>query len=399
MWSEAPLWVILVYVSTGLWVLWLWATTLFTGIYQYVLYPRRLKRRYDPDYLPRCTVIIPCKGTPPHARSNLLAFLQQDYPRYDVVFVVEAENDPAVPIIRSLVAQDDRASLVIAGLASACAQKVYNLLAGIQRVGSSEVLVFADNDIGPAPDWLRQLVLPLSDPTVSVTTGYCRVRGRNRTLSEFAHSYTRMFMYVLFTWMAYWSGIGLWGGTLAMRKRDFDALQVAARWRESVVDDMSLSQIVMRRGLKSVLVPLCITPSDNVLSTFGSFTDWVARQLLYVKAYHPGVWLVGLVTVFGASLVYVLFPASILGALLTPLSFWEWGGGALLVFVAGDMLTVLFYALLGPVPKLPKLSLLAPVLRFGQIVGYYKTIATRTITWGGVRYTFDGSGKVIRVER
>ena len=184
-----------------------------------------------------------------------------------------------------------------------------------------------------------------------------------------------------------------------MRKSDFGALEIASRWKESVVDDISLSQIAMRRGLKSVLVPLCITRSDNVLGTFVEATDWVARQLMYVKAYHPKLWLAGLALVIGVSAMYVLLPVSILGALLTPLSFWEWGGGASLVLVAGEMLAVLLYASLGPIPSLLKFLLLAPVLRFGQLLGMFKTVGTRTITWSGVRYTFDRSGKVIQVER
>jgi cellulose synthase/poly-beta-1,6-N-acetylglucosamine synthase-like glycosyltransferase len=329
----------------------------------------------------------------------LLAFLQQDYPRYNVVFSVQAEDDPAVPIIKDLVVEDDRASLIVAGLSSTCAQKVHNLLAGIQLVGPSEIIVFADNDIGPAPGWLRQLVLPLSDPNVSIATSFCWLHGQNGTLSELAHSHTSIFIYLVFTWLAHWNGIGLWGGTTAMRKRDFIELGVEAKWRESVVDDMSLSQIAMLHGLKSVLVPSCITPSDNTVSTLGEYTNWVARQLLYVKAYHPRLWLGCMALVTGASVMYALFPISITGALFTPRSFWELGGGASLVLIICEMLTVFFYALLGPVPYLVKFSLLAPVLRLGQLVGCFKTVATRTITWGGVRYTFDAAGRVTRIER
>jgi hypothetical protein len=136
-----------------------------------------------------------------------------------------------------------------------------------------------------------------------------------------------------------------------------------------------------------------------VLSTFGSFTDWVARQLLYVKAYHPLLWFGCLIMVFCAFSIYALLPISIAGALFTPLTFWEWGGGAPLVLVVGEMLTVVFYAALHPVPYLLKFALLAPVLRLGQLIGCFKTIGTRTISWSGVRYTFDRNGKVVRVER
>jgi hypothetical protein len=161
---------------------------------------------------------------------------------------------------------------------------------------------------------------------------------------------------------------------MAMRKGDFDALGVAPRWRESVVDDISLSQIAWRHKLRSVFVPLSITLSDNVLSTFDKATGWFTRQLLYLKAYHPRLWLIGLAISCGVFAIYALFPISILGALFTPLSFWEWGGGASLLAFASEVIAA-------------------------QVVGGLRTAGTRTITWSGVRYTFDKSGKVVRVER
>lgn len=399
MWSNAQLWVTLAYVCIGLMMLWQWSAILFTALYQYVLYPRRIKRRYDPDYLPSCTIIVPCKGTPPQARGNLRAFLQQEYPSYDVIFAVEAEDDPAVPVIRDLIAEHDRASLVVAGLTSTCAQKVYNQLAAIERLGAPEVLVFADNDIAPASGWLRDLVLPLSDSSVFITTGFRWLLWERFTLGELVHVYTSLFIYPMFTWLAYWNSMGLWGGTMAMRKRDFDELQVASTWRECVVDDMSLSQIIMRRKLRPVLVPLCVAPSVSGLSTFDAASDWVARQILYIKAYHVKLWWLGVVIAPIVTLIYALLPISAIGALLTPMSFWDWGGGVPLAFFGGEMVSALLYATLGPLPRLLVFSLLAPVLRFGHIVGFYKTVGTRTITWSGVRYTFDGSGKVVRVER
>jgi hypothetical protein len=380
-------------------LLWHWSLILFAALYQHVIYPRRLRRRYDPHYAPHCTVVIPCKGASRHSRRNLLAYLQQDYPRYDVVFSVEAEDDPAVAIIERLVAQSGGAKLVVAGLASACAQKVHNLLAGIRHAGSSQLIVFADSDVAPAPLWLRQLVLPLSDPTVSITTSFRWLAAPSAPLGGLAHSYANMLIYVMFSTTAHWMGIGLWGGAIAMRKKEFDAFGVPSRWSECVVDDISLSQIAWRRRLKSVLVPLSITPSSQVLGTFDEATNWVLRQILYVKAYHPRLWLVCALLALAISLIYTLFPISLLGALLTRLSFWEWGGGVSLMLFAGEVLAVPMYALLGPIPNPCRMALLTPVLRLGQAIAGLRTIHTRTITWSGVRYTFDRNGRVVRVER
>jgi ceramide glucosyltransferase len=397
--TQWPWWAIAAYAIVGLFVLWYWTTLLFTVVYQYVLYPRRYRRCYDSRYLPCCAVLVPCKGTPLHAKRNLLAFARQDYPEYNVIYAVESECDPIVPLIRETIAESGRGTLVVAGLSSTCAQKVHNLLAALRHVGSAEVIVFADSDIAPQTHWLRQVVLPLSDLKVSIATGFRWFQKRSGTWGEYAHRYTNMVTYALFASMTSWSGMGVWGGTMAMRKVDFDALDVASTWVDSVVDDMSLAQIAVRHRLKTVFVPACITPTDDTLHTFANYAEWFARQLLYMKAYQRNYWAVGVFLAVVMVAVVALIPIAASGAQRTGTSFWAWGGGAGLLLFASEMLAMPVFALLGPVEDWPVFCLLAPVLRLGQGVGFAKTLFTYTIHWSGVRYTFDGDGKVVRVER
>jgi cellulose synthase/poly-beta-1,6-N-acetylglucosamine synthase-like glycosyltransferase len=336
--------------------------------------------------------------------------LQQDYARYEVILSVEAESDPAVPAIRAAIAAccaatgGCRASLVVAGLASTCAQKVHNQLAALQHVDSPEVLVFADSDIRPKPRWLRQLVLPLSDPRVSIAGGFYWLSPRRgtrsaHTLGELAHCQMNRVMYTLLVSSMAWGGLGVWGGAMAMRRADFRTYQVAARWRECVVDDMSLAEIAVRRRLRTVLVPQCITLSNDLERTFAGSTDWFARQLMFVKVHGWGLWALCVGYCYAYLAISALLPISVLGALLTQTSFWAWGGGAALILMAGEMLAVLTYALLGPTHNLVLVVFLAPLLRYAQLVSILKTIFQWKIRWSGVRYTMDWRGRVVQIER
>jgi cellulose synthase/poly-beta-1,6-N-acetylglucosamine synthase-like glycosyltransferase len=430
--SNAPFWALPAYLFVSLAVLWYLGAILLAALYQHVLYPRWHKRRYDPAYRPRCSLIVPCKGTPRHLQENLAAYLRQDYARYEVILSVEAESDPAVPIIRAAIAAcrgitagssgttagsrdttagskdatagSPRASLVIAGLASTCAQKVHNQLAALQHVDLPEVLVFADSDIQPVRGWLSQLVLPLSDPSVSIASGFYWLSPRqgtraNRTLGELVHCQMNRLMYTLFVSSMPWGGLGVWGGAMAMRKTDFETLRIASRWRECVVDDMSLAEIAVRRKLRTVLVPQCVTRTDDAKRTIAGSADWFARQLMLVKVHGWGLWasIIGFCCAYLA--VSALLPISVLGALLTPASFWEWGGGAALLLIAGEMIAVLLYTLLGPTSDLALVTFLAPMLRYAQWVSMAKTIFNWTIHWSGVHYTMDRRGRVVRIER
>jgi hypothetical protein len=186
---------------------------------------------------------------------------------------------------------------------------------------------------------------------------------------------------------------------MAMRKADFDALDVVSMWKDSVVDDMSLAQIAVRHRLKTVFVPACITPTDDTLGSFADYAEWFARQLLYMKAYQRSYWAVGVFLTVVLVVAVALIPIAAFAAWTTGVSFWALGGGAGLLFFASEMLAMPVFALLGPVDDWPIFGLLAPMLRLGQGVGMAKTLTTWTIHWSGVRYTFDQDGKVVRVER
>src|SRR3990172_5670347 len=83
------------------------------------------------DYAPPATVICHCKGLDADLDANLRALLVQDYPDYEVVFVMAAADDPARAVCQRL-ARESRvpARVVIAGSPIGRGEKVNNLLAG-----------------------------------------------------------------------------------------------------------------------------------------------------------------------------------------------------------------------------------------------------------------------------
>jgi cellulose synthase/poly-beta-1,6-N-acetylglucosamine synthase-like glycosyltransferase len=267
-------------------------------------------------------------------------------------------------------------------------------------VSDAEVYVFADADIKPEPSWLRELVLPLANDKVTVTSGFRWLQATKGTLGELAHFYVNAVIYIMFSAACFFGGVGLWGGSMAIRRKDFEELKVAEKWSGSGVDDMSLSYLVLKAKRKAVLVPHCVIKTDDLIQTVKGTVSWFERQIMYLKAYQKALWFfIGFPMVFiGVSLI-LLLPIALLLAISPDKTFFAAGGGAALVFYAGEFLTITLYRLLGSVHSIGKLYIVWPFLRLTQGVSYVLTALTTTITWAGVKYKIAFNGDVTNVKR
>lgn len=373
--------------------------TVFTIFYQRYWYGRVFRPKFDNSFQPKCSIIVPCKGIPKDLGKNLEGFFELEYPDYEVIFVVESEQDAALPVIKSIIEKKSNAKVAIAGLATSCAQKNHNLLAALKFTDNPDVYVFADSDIRPDKQWLRELILPLSLKKVTVTSGFRWLHAKKGTIGELTHSYINAFMYVLFSAACFFGGVGLWGGSMAIRRKDFEAFKVAEKWSRASVDDMSLSQVVLKNSGKAVLVPPCVVQSDDLIQTVGSSISWFERQVMYFKTYQtPLYFLVIPLGILMFTLVF-LMPFALLGAISENRTFFGLGGGAALLFYVGELITVSLYPFLGAMHRFPKFLILQPIMRTAHAIGIIKTSLTNTITWAGIKYNVNIRGEVVRIRR
>jgi len=375
--------------------------TMFTIFYHRVMYPKILRPKYDRTFKPFCSVVLPCKNLPKDFESNVLKFLDQKYDSYELLFVVESEQDLAYPVLQQIAQNNPRASVVVAGLSTTCAQKNKNLLEALKKAAPhSELYVFADCDIGPNSNWLSELILPLSNPKVTVTTGFRGLYLPKAKVGELGHYYINIWLYIMFTVACAVGGVGLWGGSMAMRREDFERLGVAQRWDETVVDDMSLSQIAMKNSLRVVFVSNCVTTTDDLLMTVRDGVSWFERQIMFLKAYQKPLWFMTGPICFLWTFLIAWLPIA-LGISLTSstLSFWQIGGAAPLVLYIGSVLSLIQYPWAGQVPGFRKLLLLQPMFKFTHGLAYYRTVRKKRIVWAGITYHLGRRGKVVKIER
>jgi ceramide glucosyltransferase len=266
-------------------------------------------------YLPPASVFVPCRGPDQGLRLNLVALFRQHYPSYELVFVSDRAEDPALEIAHQLSREFEgesvaRARFVVAGPATESGQKVHNLRAAVAEAdAASEVFIFVDTDARPRADWLRSLVAPLADEGAGAATGY-------RWFLPVGGGFASELRSVWNASIASALGPGVrsnfcWGGSTAVRRETFERLNMRERWRGTASDDYALTRALQEAGLPIRFVPACLTASLEDC-TLAGLLEFTTRQLKITRVYAPRLW--AFVLVSNLLFVGVFFGGIILAA-------------------------------------------------------------------------------------
>lgn len=273
------------------------------GGFRFASYVKGETSRSIPDFHPFASVIVPGRGLESGLAENLHTLLTQDYPAYEVLFVFDRQDDPAIEVVNQLIKSSPvSAKIIIAGPATDSGQKVHNLRVAVSKIDpKSEVLVFVDTDARPERQWLRQLVAPLADETLGASSGYRWFVPINGGIASQLRS----------VWNAsIASALGgdttknfCWGGSTAIRRTTFERLKVSERWRGTVSDDFALTRILREANLPIHFTPNCLVPSFGDCD-FKELLEFTTRQIKITRVYAQHLWLPLLL---GSSLFTIVF--------------------------------------------------------------------------------------------
>ncbi len=238
-------------------------------------------------YVPAVALLLPVRGRDEGLEDNVRALLSQVYPGYRLVVIADEDDDPALALIREIAASQARVPVeFLVSDPAGMGGKVNALRTALLRLRpGDEVVAFADADIRPSGDWLRQLVQPLADVTVGASTGFrWYVPARPAFWSLVRSEWNAVSANVLFDPRRNYA----WGGSSAMRREHLPRLRLEDRWREVLSDDLTLTAAVRGAGMKIVYVPaaLVATVEDADRRTC---MDWCLRQMMMATLYLPVV--------------------------------------------------------------------------------------------------------------
>ena len=201
------------------------------------------------------TILKPIHGLEVELFENLSSFCDQDYPQYQVIFGVQQRDDPAIDVIRRVIAHfpERDLALVIGEGTVRGNPKVANLANMLARV-KYDLLCIADADMRVDRRYLTAVVAEFADPNVGAATclyagvaygGVASQLGALQFNDQFAPS-------VLVATLAGPPRFCL-GSTMAVRRSALEAIGGLGALAPHLADDYMLGALIAAHGLRVAL--------------------------------------------------------------------------------------------------------------------------------------------------
>lgn len=243
---------------------------------------RRLRRR-SPDN-PSCaepavTVLLPVCGIDNFAEATLASGFHLDYPDYELIFCIARADDPAVPLVRSLIEAHPEipARLLVGDERIGRNPKLNNLVKGWSAARLPWVAMVDSNVLMPR-DYIRQLLARWRPDTGAVCSMPIGVRPHNfwaELECAFLNTLQARFQYV-----AESLGFGFAQGKTMLVRGDLVERSGGIRALASEdAEDAALTKLVRAVGLKVHLVDV---PVEQPLGWRSAAQVW-ARQSRWAR--------------------------------------------------------------------------------------------------------------------
>jgi ceramide glucosyltransferase len=144
-------------------------------------FSRRQKANLRSEFTPYVSILKPIYGLDFGSPENFESFCNQSYENYEVLFAANDESDPAVSLVRKLIAaHPERKIRLVTGAPFLGENRKVNNLALMVREADYEILAITDGDVRVDRDYLRHVVAPFADnDTGAVTSLYRGIAQRS----------------------------------------------------------------------------------------------------------------------------------------------------------------------------------------------------------------------------
>lgn len=234
----------------------------------------------DAEFVPTVGVVLCLRGIGEQLEGCLQGLANQSK-GFQLYCVFDSQTDPAVSIVEANAKRFAVAPVLLFAdeISDDRSLKCNSLLFALKEVDQTlEVLAFIDSDVSPDPNWLVDLIAPLAEEDISLTTGNRWFANAPASIGNSvrqcwnAAAVVQMMIYRI-----------AWGGSWAAKTDTIRQSGFAQHLEKAFCEDTALNEIFGKHQIYRVNSLIAL---NNDLSPLGETVGFVTRQLLTVRLYH-----------------------------------------------------------------------------------------------------------------
>jgi ceramide glucosyltransferase len=234
----------------------------------------------DHNFTPPLSILKPIRGLDPDAYENFASFCKQDYPEYELLFCVGADDDLVIPVLQKLVADfPERRIRVLFGSGGRGSNDKVVKLARLVSEAQHEIIVISDSDVRVQPDYLRTIVAPLAHPKVGAVTCFY-VPIEEKTLAESLQTIgmaSDFYAGILVARQLDGVKFAL-GPTIATTRTRLAGFGGYGAIENRPADDLLVGRLIAEQGYEVELLPYTI----STVADYGSMRDLLHKRLRWI---------------------------------------------------------------------------------------------------------------------
>jgi ceramide glucosyltransferase len=249
---------------------------------------RRKEESHD-DFAPPISILKPVRGLDREAHENFASFCRQNYPRYEILFGVANDHDPAIPAIRRVIRDFPELPIrLLIGSEDIGSNDKVSRLCRLVREARYDLLLISDSDIRVGPHHLGSIASPFRDPRVGVVTCMYVGLAEPRLWSELeAINLTSNFLGgVLVARQLEGMRFAL-GATIALTRERLGEIGGFEALADFASDDFEVGNRVAARGHRVELAP-CTVQTVCSARTAKEFFEQQLRWAVGLRHSRPG---------------------------------------------------------------------------------------------------------------
>jgi ceramide glucosyltransferase len=231
-----------------------------------VTHPRRTARP-QLQSLP-VSILKPVHGKDPDFYQAIRTHALQRYPEFEILFGIRRADDPARAEVERLMRDFPALPIRLVFCDTSTPNMKVGSLIDLARQARHPILIVNDSDISVAPDYIRDVTQPLSEPGVGLVT--CLYRAEVHDWPSRFEALAIATDFAPSTLVARMFGVSDFalGSTLAFRRADLDRIGGFQSIADYIADDYQLGHKLHLLGMRNVI-------SEVIVSTRLSAGSWL----------------------------------------------------------------------------------------------------------------------------